>query len=121
MQKLEIVLGLIEQGDEYILQLRDMNDPNAITAGLIGCFGGKQQPDETPRAAVARELSEETSLTARPDEWQLLGKVEVSSEYLLELRDVFGDSLSICVASRRRCSSQRRRDCPLAAHCGCRP
>ena len=39
---------------------------------LWGCTGGAVQAGETSREAMARELWEETGLTARPEEFQLL-------------------------------------------------
>jgi 8-oxo-dGTP pyrophosphatase MutT (NUDIX family) len=71
-----IVLGLIEQGDECLLQLR--NGQTQVGAlNLIGCFGGKVKAGETVEQAVVREIGEETSLATTPDDWQKLGEVAV--------------------------------------------
>lgn len=76
MKERLIVLGLIEQGDECLLQLR--NGQTQVGAlGLIGCFGGKIKKGETPAEAVAREIGEETSLETSPADWQEMGNVEV--------------------------------------------
>jgi 8-oxo-dGTP pyrophosphatase MutT (NUDIX family) len=79
MQKLEIVLGLIEQEDNFILQRR-VNERHIGAAGLIGCFGGQIEKGESEAEAVARELSEETSLVTTPEDWKLLTDVEVDSD-----------------------------------------
>jgi 8-oxo-dGTP pyrophosphatase MutT (NUDIX family) len=76
MKERPIVLGLIEQGDECLLQLR--NGQSQVGAlGFIGCFGGQIEQGETPEEAVAREIGEETSLVTTPDDWEKLGDVEV--------------------------------------------
>lgn len=51
---------------------------------MIGAFGGKVELDETPEQAVAREVSEETSLQVAPDDFEHLGEVEVISDFNLE-------------------------------------
>jgi len=80
MRTLEIAIGLIEQGNEYILQRRDSR-AHIGAAGLIGCFGGqiKTEEGESPIMAVARELAEETNLTGS-ESWNYLGPVSVTSD-----------------------------------------
>jgi 8-oxo-dGTP pyrophosphatase MutT (NUDIX family) len=98
MRRLEIALGLIEQRDEYILQLRD-SEASIGAAGLIGCFGGKIKDGEKPEAAVAREIAEETSLETQPDDWKLLGEVKVVSDHQLEPVSVLATAFRYTVRS----------------------
>jgi 8-oxo-dGTP pyrophosphatase MutT (NUDIX family) len=83
MRRVEIVLGLLQQDDMYLLQHR-LGDAKIGAAGLIGCFGGKINGDEQPHEAVARELSEETTFESSPEAWQLIGEVDVESDHQLE-------------------------------------
>jgi len=83
MRKLQIALVLIEQEGKYLLQLRG-SDPKIGGAGLIGCFGGKIEPNETPEQAARRELGEETSFDATSHEFTHLGEVQVHSDHQLE-------------------------------------
>lgn len=83
MRRLEIVLGVIQQGEHYVLQFRN-GDPKIGGAGLVGFFGGKINHREEALLAVCRELSEETSLVPRPEEVRELGIVEVISDHQLE-------------------------------------
>ena len=83
MREIVIALGLIEQGDNYLLQLRG-NDPKIGAAGLIGCFGGKIEDRESPVQAVRRELTEETNLNPTEDDFTELGVIEVVSDHQLE-------------------------------------
>lgn len=81
MQELEIVLGVIRQGDEYLLQNRDHNPSGA--ADMIGAYGGKieRKKDSGPEEATCRELAEETSLDLLPDDLSLLGEIDVVCDY----------------------------------------
>lgn len=83
MRQVHIVMGLLQQGDDYLLQLRN-GDARIGAAGLVGCFGGKVNADEALEDAVARELGEETTCTIEPTQWKLLGKVKVLSDHLHE-------------------------------------
>lgn len=83
MKKLEVAFALIEQGDNYLLQLRG-NNPMIGGAGLIGCFGGKIESGETPKDTVTREIAEETSLKIKQKDFVNIGKVEVRSDHRLE-------------------------------------
>ena len=83
MRQIEIALGLLQQGDEFLLQHR--NGGALIGAvGLIGCFGGKVNPSELPKHAVAREIGEETTFVSEPEQWELIGEVHVESDHKLE-------------------------------------
>jgi len=79
MKHFEIGMGLIRQGEAYLLQLRN-GEQQAGALNLIGCFGGQIEPDETPAQAVCREVAEESSLSPRPEELKYLGEVSVDSE-----------------------------------------
>lgn len=85
MREMRIVLGLIEQGDNYYLQLRG-TDPRIGAAGMIGCFGGKIEDadEDDPRRAVLREILEEVGLSDEVEDVQDLGEVEVESDHQLE-------------------------------------
>jgi 8-oxo-dGTP pyrophosphatase MutT (NUDIX family) len=88
VRHLAIGIGLILQGDTYLLQLRGDN-PAIGAAGLIGAFGGKIEPQETPAEAVCRELCEETSLIAlAAKDLEGIGIVEVVSDHRLETVNV---------------------------------
>lgn len=89
MREMVIALGLIEQGDDYLLQLRGEN-PMIGGAGLLGCFGGKLEDGEEPITAVCREIGEETSHQAKEVDFKHLGKVEVISDHKMEPVKVFG-------------------------------
>ena len=72
-------MATLKQGDSYLLQQRGY-DPNIGAAGLIGFFGGKIEQDESPLAAVCREISEETTLVLDADRGRYLGSVVVPSD-----------------------------------------
>lgn len=57
MREVHIAMCLIRQEDHYLLQHR-LGDAMIGAAGLIGCFGGKIEDNETPEQAVCRELYE---------------------------------------------------------------
>ncbi len=92
MRQVDIVLGLLQQGEEYLLQYRD-----------VGCFGGKINANEAPEVAVAREVGEETTHITEPHMWERLGVVRVRSDHLLEpvqvhatvFRHILGEDMHI--------------------------
>lgn len=75
---MEVSIGFIKQGDAYLLQLRP-NVPTIGAAGLIGAFGGRIEPGESPVEAVCRELREETSLKPSTEDFSYLGTVTVTA------------------------------------------
>jgi 8-oxo-dGTP pyrophosphatase MutT (NUDIX family) len=79
MREIKAAITFIEQGPQYLLQLRD-GDPRKGAAGLIGAFGGKIEPGETEIRAAQRELGEETSLTASIADLEYRGEVTVISD-----------------------------------------
>lgn len=83
MRQIKVALGLIKQGDNYLLQLRGDN-PAIGGAGLIGCFGGKIDDNEDPKKTVCREIAEETTLNPIASKLQDLGRVNVKSDHKLE-------------------------------------
>lgn len=79
MSAVVIVMGLVVQGDRYHLQLR--NGAKQVGAlDLIGCFGGKVEPDETHEQAICRELIEESNISVTPSEIEYVGSVDVQSD-----------------------------------------
>lgn len=89
MRKVVIAIGLIEQGDVYLLQLRGDN-PVIGGAGLIGCFGGKLEGSEAPIDAIHREIGEETTHQPNKKDFKPLGSVRVISDHKLETVEVHG-------------------------------
>lgn len=83
MRQIHIALGLLQQGDNFLLQLRN-GEEKIGAAGLIGCFGGKVDQGEDPLGAFCREVAEETSLRPKPDEVKSLGEINIESDYQLE-------------------------------------
>lgn len=80
MREVDIAMALLTQIDVYHLQER--TGPKEIgAAGLIGCFGGKINDGETPVKAIARELPEETNISARPEDFQQLDSFSVESDH----------------------------------------
>jgi 8-oxo-dGTP diphosphatase len=55
---LTYTLGLIRQGDQVLL----LNRENPVWMGCWNGIGGKIEPNERPRAAMQREIQEETGL-----------------------------------------------------------
>ncbi len=79
MRRIDIAMAVIKQEDVFHLQFR--NGPKGIgAAGMIGCFGGKIEADETPLQAVAREVAEETNLKPAEADFVHLGQVNVESD-----------------------------------------
>ena len=89
MRRVHIAIGFIQQGDKYLLQLRN-GEKKIGGAGLIGCFGGKIHDGEDPLMTFCREILEETSLNPKPHEVKKLGVVNVDSDHNLELVKVTG-------------------------------
>jgi 8-oxo-dGTP diphosphatase len=85
--------------------------------------GGKIEPDETPVAALARELQEEIGLTVAADKLVYLGKfrAEAANEHGRDVEaDVFAVALTGAVAARAEIEEIRwadpfALDLPLAA------
>jgi 8-oxo-dGTP pyrophosphatase MutT (NUDIX family) len=75
---MEVSIGFIKQGETYLLQLRP-DLPTIGAAGLIGAFGGRIEPGESPVEAVCRELREETSLKPSTEDFSYLGTVNVTA------------------------------------------
>lgn len=73
---------IIRRGDTFILQRRPL-DPNIGAAGLIGCFGGKKEKDESDEAAAYRELLEELDIHTDHSTIKLtyMTHVSVESDY----------------------------------------
>lgn len=89
MRQLHIAIGFIQQGDKFLLQLRN-GDPKIGGAGLIGCFGGKINENEDPLLTFCREVYEEAALSPKPHEVKKLGIIKVKSDHNLELVEVTG-------------------------------
>lgn len=68
--RLAAIAVVVEEG--HVLLVRRRNPPDA---GLWGFPGGKADPGETIRETAARELTEETTLVARPTD--ILANLEV--------------------------------------------
>src|SRR5687767_6010269 len=75
---MEVSIGFIKKGETYLLQLRP-DVPTIGAAGLIGAFGGRIEPGESPVEAVCRELHEETSLKPSTEDFSYLGTVNVTA------------------------------------------
>jgi 8-oxo-dGTP pyrophosphatase MutT (NUDIX family) len=83
MRELSISMAMINQVDLYHLQRR--NGSKAIgAAGLVGCFGGKVEDNESAKEAIARELPEETNLTISLADLRQLESFDVESDHQLE-------------------------------------
>jgi 8-oxo-dGTP pyrophosphatase MutT (NUDIX family) len=75
-----VALALLRVGGLYALQLRD-NRPDVASPGCWALFGGSIDGDETPLAAIRREIREELALDVT--EWHALWRVR----YYVPLRD----------------------------------
>jgi 8-oxo-dGTP pyrophosphatase MutT (NUDIX family) len=89
MRQVHIAFGFIQQGDKYLLQLRN-GHAKIGGAGLVGCFGGKIDDGEDPVDTFCREAFEEAGLKPRPDQVKKLGIVKVKSDHNLEPVEVTG-------------------------------
>ncbi|GAC1387826.1 MAG: hypothetical protein NVS1B7_2490 [Candidatus Saccharimonadales bacterium] len=78
---MNIVLALLEQNGHYLLQRRDSNVQKGA-AGLVGCFGGKIELNESPVQAMVRELHEETSYMPEATTLLYIGEVHVTSDHI---------------------------------------
>jgi 8-oxo-dGTP diphosphatase len=58
----QVAIAILRQADRYLMQLRDPL-PTIVYPGEWGLFGGHLEADETPEAAVWRELYEEIGYT----------------------------------------------------------
>lgn len=96
MRLLHIALGLIVQDEYYVLQRRS-SDQMRGGAGLIGCFGGKIEPGETPSQALLREVSEETNLEPTSADIKHIGRVKVESDHKLETVNVHGEVFQVTI------------------------
>lgn len=61
-------LLIINQNNEILMQLRD-NKPNIAEPNKWGTFGGKIEPNETPKQAIIREIKEELDLDIKNPEF----------------------------------------------------
>lgn len=84
---MEIAIGLIEQGDNYILQRRS-EDQRKGASGLLGFFGGQIDLGESSIESVSREINEETTLDTKPSNFTFLGEVVVVSDRDLQPIDI---------------------------------
>lgn len=75
-----VALAILTVAGRYALQLRD-NRPDIAAAGHWALFGGSLDRDETPLAAIRREIREELELDVA--EWRELWRVR----YYVPLRD----------------------------------
>lgn len=78
-KNIEIAMAVLRQGDSFMMQQRGF-DKNIGAAGMIGFFGGKLEPGESPLQAVCREIGEETSLVLDPETGTFQGEVDVPSD-----------------------------------------
>jgi 8-oxo-dGTP pyrophosphatase MutT (NUDIX family) len=79
MRHLNIAMGLLKQGDRYLLQLRNGSNQTGKLQ-FIGCFGGQIEPGEAALQAACREVAEESTFVPNPSAAHLLGEVNVHSE-----------------------------------------
>ncbi len=63
-----VALGILHQESKFLLQLRD-NIPTINHPGYWAFFGGHVEPNETPAAAVKRELEEEIGYAPAVISW----------------------------------------------------
>jgi 8-oxo-dGTP pyrophosphatase MutT (NUDIX family) len=75
-----VALAILRVGGLYALQHRD-NRPDVASPGFWALFGGSVDGNETPRAAIRREIHEELALAVT--EWHELWRVR----HYVPLRD----------------------------------
>lgn len=82
MNTLEVSMVIIKRGESFILQRRPV-DPNIGASGLIGCFGGKKEQNETDEDAAYRELFEELDIQMDQNSVKLehIDDLTVESDY----------------------------------------
>lgn len=74
----------------YVLLIRKARP--AWQRGKLNAIGGKVDPRETPRQAMAREFSEETGIYTRPEHWGHFATLEFAgSSRVLFFRTVLAD------------------------------
>jgi 8-oxo-dGTP diphosphatase len=98
---------LIDLEGRFLLQRRD-NVVNILYPGKIGLFGGHREGDETFLECVVREVREETSYLASPEQFQHLWSYAgadyavnggtLNGEYYV-LRDVPVDAMEVTEGS----------------------
>jgi 8-oxo-dGTP pyrophosphatase MutT (NUDIX family) len=89
VRQIQVAIGLIQHGENFLLQLRN-GDPKIGGAGLIGCFGGKIAEGEDPLTTFCREVFEEAALKPHPSRVKKIGIVHVESDHNLEQVKVTG-------------------------------
>lgn len=75
--------ALIRVDGKYALQLRDDDAPTS--PGVWGLFGGTIEPDESPWAAIVREIAEELDLDAGAA--VSIGQYEHTAMFVFEATD----------------------------------
>lgn len=88
----EVAIAILQQGDQFLLQLRD-NNPAIVYPGQWAFFGGHLEPNETPEQALWRELMEEIGY--RPPQVRLF-KSYASSD-AIAVRHVFHAPLTVSI------------------------
>jgi 8-oxo-dGTP pyrophosphatase MutT (NUDIX family) len=63
-EPVEVAIAILHRSGKFLMQLRD-NTPGIVYPGHWGLFGGHLEPDETPEAALTRELLEEIGYEVR--------------------------------------------------------
>lgn len=75
----DVAMSVIRQGVYYIFERRTKENNNGAI-GLIGCFGGLINPQESAGEAAARELKEEAGLVLDQKSFKQIGGVDVVSD-----------------------------------------
>lgn len=89
--KLEVAIAMLRQNDTYLLQRRTMSQRSLGGAVLIGCFGGKRNPQETYLQAIVREIGEETNLSLEPGQYTCIDHVDVPADATTGSQAVHGE------------------------------